>query len=112
MEPLSVSLRVAGIDTIGVDAIASTAFTFKGRLTLGPDELCLEWTGSAHVDEVAFTGIRSEQVVYVDRCRTLYSSCVRAIEHADVALIPHIPETPHSAAQIVIPQCCTFHAPI
>ncbi len=62
MEPLPFSLRVSGIDTFGVDAIASTAFSFKGRLTLGPNELCLEWTGSAHVDEVAFTGIRSEQI--------------------------------------------------
>lgn len=62
MEPLPFSLRVAGVDTFALDAIASTAFSFKGRLTLDPDDLCLEWTGSAQVDEVAFTGIRSEQV--------------------------------------------------
>ena len=62
MEPLPFSLRVSGIDTFAMDAIASTAFSFKGRLTLDPDDLCLEWTGSAHVDEVAFTGIRSEQI--------------------------------------------------
>jgi hypothetical protein len=62
MEPLPFSLRVPGTDTFTLVVIASTAFTFKGLLQLDPDELCLEWTGSAQVDEVGLTGIRSDRV--------------------------------------------------
>lgn len=90
MEPLSFSLRVAGIDTFGVDAIASTAFTFKGRLTLGPDELCLEWTGSAHVDEVAFTGIRSEQVALPRESLRLPYSFIGTVHLRGGWLRPHL----------------------
>lgn len=62
MEPLPFSLRVPGLDKFTFEVIASTAYTFKGLLRLDPTALRLEWTGSAHVDEVAFSGIRSERV--------------------------------------------------
>jgi hypothetical protein len=61
MESLPFSFRVPGVDALTLQAIGSTRFHFRGVLHLDQDAVRLEWTGEAKVDEVAFTGIRSER---------------------------------------------------
>jgi hypothetical protein len=90
MNPLPFTLRVAGVDTFTFEAIASTAFTFTGLLRLEPEAVYLEWTGSAHVDEVAFTGVRSEQVSLPQEYVHLPYPLLRSAELRGGWIRPHL----------------------
>ena len=93
MEPLRFSLRVPGVDTFTLEVIASTAFTFKGQLHLDADDLVLEWSGSAHVDEVAFTGIRSEKLALPRESLRLPYGLLRTVRLCGGWIRPHIEVT-------------------
>jgi hypothetical protein len=79
MHSIPFSLKVPGKDEMTWSEIASTSFKFRGFLRLEPGALLLEWAGSAEVEEVTFTGVRTDHVdlpsesllVPLDEIRTL-----------------------------------------
>ena len=62
MDPLPFSLNVPGTDTLTLHGIGSTRFRSRGLLRFDTETLWLEWTGTARVGEVGWSGIRSERL--------------------------------------------------
>jgi hypothetical protein len=90
MEPLPFALRVPGKDTFTFTLIGSTRFRFRGLLRLVADALELEWTGTARVDEVGFTGIRAERLALPLESLTLPIDELRTIALRGGWLRPHL----------------------
>lgn len=88
MEPLPFTLPVPGRDTLTLRAIGSTSYRFRGLLHLRPEAVELEWTGIARVDEVGWTGVRSERLALPLESVVLPLAALRTIRLAGGWLRP------------------------
>lgn len=72
-------LKVTGSDVFKDFAAVSTSYRFHGMLRLDGDELTIEWSGSAQVQEVGTIEVRDEKIALPDEELTVHvSSLYRA----------------------------------
>ncbi len=90
MEAIPFTLKVPGRDDMTWSEIASTSYRFGGLLRLEADALLLEWTGSAAVEEVGFTGVRTEQIALPSESLTVPLSEIRSLRLAGGWIRPHL----------------------
>lgn len=79
MEPIPFKLSVPGEDGFNFKAITSRQYKFRGFLRLDRDRLVIEWRGTAHVDIVAWTGIKSEVLPLPTESLTLSVDEIRVV---------------------------------
>jgi hypothetical protein len=79
MDSLPFTLKVPGKDDLTVTTASSTWFRFHGFLHLTPEELRLDWTGTAKVEAVSLLEVKEETVVLPDETLTLPLSRVREL---------------------------------
>ena len=90
MEAIPFTLKVPGRDDMTWSEIAGTSYRFGGLLRLEADALLLEWTGSAAVEEVGFTGVRTEQIALPSESLTVPLSEIRSLRLAGGWIRPHL----------------------
>jgi hypothetical protein len=90
MEAIPFALKVPGKDDMTWSEIATTSYRFRGFLRLEADQLLLEWSGSAEVEEVSLGGIRTERVALPTESLTVPLSEIRALRLAGGWIRPRI----------------------
>lgn len=96
MESIPFALKVPGKDDMTWSEIASTSYRFRGFVRLESDGLLLEWTGSAEVEEVSLTGVRTEQVALPTESLTVPHSEIRTLRLAGGWIRPYLEITANS----------------
>jgi hypothetical protein len=71
-------LKVPGKDEVSGVHIASTTFSFHGRLRLDPPVLHIEWSGTAAIDDVSGFGVRSETIALPSETLSVPLDCLYA----------------------------------
>ncbi len=90
MEAIPFTLKVPGKEDMTWSEIASTSYRFRGFLRLEAETLLLEWAGSAAVEEVGLTGVRTEQVALPSESLTVPLSDIRTLQLAGGWLRPRV----------------------